>query len=115
MNEILAGAIIAVCHLDDAAAVQWFGSVLAALTAEDSGSDQWAVVRERLIQQAESDAVPATTVAAFLDYLDAFAPNPLAVVDGLAELMSRGVLLDAYYELSAAASAAETRDHDAPD
>lgn len=107
MDEVLAGAIIAVWHTDDVAAERWFKAIHSATTAENSENGNWAPTRERLIDQAQEDGVPAVTVAAFLDYLDGFAPDPLTVVRGLAEMMASGDLLAAYAEFSATAFLAE--------
>ena len=99
---------IAVCHSDDEAARQWFRSIRTASEAGDPTSDSWATIRERVIEQSAADGVPGTSVAAFLDYLDAFAADPTRIIRGVAAMMAHEeVLMTAYRELSADAVAKE--------
>jgi hypothetical protein len=108
MEGVLEGAVIAVCHDDDLAARRWFRTIRTASAAAHPASDVWSALRERLIEQALVDGVPATTVAAFLDYLDAFAADPAHVIRCIAEMMAHEeLLMAAYRELSAAAGARE--------
>jgi len=98
MDEVTAGAVIAVWHADIDHARRWFDAVCEEYHAllADCDDPGWDAYLDGLARRVQRDALGAGLVDGFASYLQAHAADPMAVIAHLADPALRDELVRTY-------------------